>query len=91
MIAVTGLRRYGYRRDADRLAVKFVSLVADDFRKRGTIVEKYDVERRASDVTALQFGYRSNEIGFGWTNAAVLDLLAGLRGAAPAAPPPGDR
>lgn len=55
--------------------------VADykEFAEHGTIVEKYDVRRRESDVAAdIRFGYSSNEIGFGWTNAAVLELLAGL-------------
>ena len=34
-------------------------------------------ERRTSDLGAgLRFGYGSNEIGFGWTNAVVLELLA---------------
>ena len=79
LMAVDGLRRYGYHADADRLARKFVSLVVDDFNAHGTIVEKYDVRRRSSDLGAgLRFGYTSNEMGFGWTNAAVLDLLAGL-------------
>ena len=42
-------------------------------------MEKYDVRRRESDVAAgIRFGYSSNEIGFGWTNAAYLELLAGL-------------
>jgi alpha,alpha-trehalase len=42
-------------------------------------VEKYDVERRESEVSAgLKFGYKSNEIGFGWTNAAFLQLYAPL-------------
>jgi len=80
LMAVDGLRRYGYDADADRLAIKFVSLVADDFDAHGTIVEKYDVRRRTSDLRqGLRFGYTSNEVGFGWTNAAVLELLAGLR------------
>ena len=26
----------------------------------------------------IKFGYAANQIGFGWTNAAYLDLLAGL-------------
>jgi alpha,alpha-trehalase len=79
LMAVDGLRRYGYQADADRLARKFVSLVVDDFDAHGTIVEKYDVRRRSSDLGAgLRFGYSSNQVGFGWTNAAVLDLLAGL-------------
>ena len=80
MIAVAGLRRYGFNDDADRLAAKFVSLVAKEFDEHGTIVEKYDVRRRESDVAAdIKFGYSANQIGFGWTNGAVLDLLAGMR------------
>src|SRR5262249_48952669 len=50
LIAVEGLRRYGFNADADRLARKFVSLVVDDFDAHGTIVEKYDVRRRSSDL-----------------------------------------
>ncbi|HWX24074.1 MAG TPA: trehalase family glycosidase, partial [Vicinamibacteria bacterium] len=58
---------------------KFISLVAQDFAEHGVIVEKYDVRRRASSVSAgIRFGYSSNEVGFGWTNAAVVELLAGL-------------
>ena len=80
MIAVDGLRRYGYDEDADRLAAKFISLVAKEFQEHGTIVEKYDVRRRESDVAAdIKFGYAANQIGFGWTNAAFLDLLAGVQ------------
>jgi alpha,alpha-trehalase len=82
MIGIAGLRRYGFTDDADRLARKFVTLVIQEFDAHGTIVEKYDVQRRTSDIAAgIRFGYSSNEVGFGWTNAAVLDLLAGLRDA----------
>ncbi len=80
MIAVDGLRRYGFHDDANRIAAKFVSLVAKEFDEHGTIVEKYDVRRRESDVAAdIKFGYSANQVGFGWTNGAVLDLLAGMR------------
>jgi alpha,alpha-trehalase len=80
MIAVDGLRRYDYEEDADRLAAKFLSLVAKEFAEHGAIVEKYDVRRRESDVSAgIKFGYSSNEIGFGWTNGVFLELLAGMR------------
>jgi alpha,alpha-trehalase len=79
MIAVEGLRRYGYDEDADRLARKFLDLVRKEFAEHGTILEKYDVRRRESDVSeGIRFGYSSNEIGFGWTNAVFLELLAGL-------------
>jgi alpha,alpha-trehalase len=88
MIGVEGLRRYGYVEDADRLATKFISMVNDDFREHGVIVEKYDVRRRKSDVAAgIKFGYSANQVGFGWTNAAVVDMLArmGQREAVPVA------
>jgi alpha,alpha-trehalase len=85
MIAVEGLRRYGFDEDADRLASKFIGLVAKEFQEHGTIVEKYDMRRRESDVEAgITFGYSANQIGFGWTNGVVLDLLAGLRQRVPA-------
>ena len=76
MIAVDGLRRYGYREDADRVSKKFLSLVLAEYQKTGTIVEKYDVVRRGTDVSSeVRFGYRSNEAGFGWTNAAFTALF----------------
>jgi alpha,alpha-trehalase len=80
MIAVDGLRRYGFDEDADRLATKFIAVVAKEFEEHGTIVEKYDVQRRESDVSAgIKYGYSGNQVGFGWTNGVVLDLLAGMR------------
>jgi alpha,alpha-trehalase len=81
LLAVDGLRRYGYEEEADRVARKFVSLVAKEFGEHGTIVEKYDVERRESDVEAgIRFGYSGNQVGFGWTNGAFLELLEELEG-----------
>ena len=74
-ISVRGLRRYGYNRAADRISINFLSLVLKEFLSQGTVVEKYDVVRRTSSVGArIKFGYHSNEIGFGWTNA-VFELL----------------
>ena len=61
-LAVEGLRRAGYRGDADWLARAFLNMLADDFHRRGTLVEKYDVERRTSALDgALKYGYTSNE------------------------------
>ena len=79
VIAVKGLRRYGYHAAANRIALNFISLVFKEFLEHGAIFEKYDVVRRESDVAAgLRFGYAANEIGFGWTNAAVLELFSEL-------------
>ena len=77
LLAIEGLRRYGYDEDAGRIRNKFLSLVVEVFESHGTIVEKYDVVRRSSDVSAgLRFGYDSNEIGFGWTNGVFVELAA---------------
>lgn len=79
LLAVKGLRRYGYHKAANRISINFVSLVLKEFLEHGAIFEKYDVMRRESDVGAgIRFGYTSNEIGFGWTNATVVELLADL-------------
>lgn len=79
LIAVEGLRRYGYRDQADRISINFVSLILKEFVEHHAIFEKYDVERRQSDVSqGIRFGYSSNEIGFGWTNAAFVTLLDAL-------------
>jgi alpha,alpha-trehalase len=78
MIAVEGLRRYGYNADAERISMKFLSLVKREYERVGFIVEKYDVVNNGSSVSAIHFGYSANQVGFGWTNAAFLELLAGL-------------
>jgi alpha,alpha-trehalase len=79
LLAVQGLRRYGFGADADRVAKAFLSMIVEDFERRGTIMEKYDVVRRTSAVEGtFAFGYGSNEVGFGWTNGVALTFLAGV-------------
>jgi alpha,alpha-trehalase len=75
MIAVEGMRRYGYNGDAERISKEFLSLVEDEYQKVGFIVEKYDVVRRGTDGTSIRYGYLSNQQGFGWTNAVYTRLL----------------
>ncbi|MFZ0732674.1 MAG: trehalase family glycosidase [Candidatus Sulfotelmatobacter sp.] len=74
MLAIRGLRRYGYNADADRISYEFVSMVADNFRRDGNIREKYNVVTRSSE-SRVELGYHMNVVGFGWTNAAILELL----------------
>jgi alpha,alpha-trehalase len=77
MIVVDALRRYGYDADADRVSYEFLSTVAENFRRDGVIVEKYNVVTRSSEAHA-ELGYHMNVVGFGWTNAAFLELLHSL-------------
>ena len=74
LLAIEGLRRYKFDEDANRLSYKFLSMINQNFRRDGTIREKYNVVTR-SDETKVAVGYSSNVIGFGWTNAAFLALL----------------
>jgi alpha,alpha-trehalase len=54
-------------------------MVAEQFRQRGSLFEKYDVVRRSTERNReIHFGYHTNEAGFGWTNAVFEDLLKAL-------------
>ena len=77
MLAIEGLRRYGFNADADRISYEFLSTVAENFRRDGTIKEKYNVVTRSSEAH-VELGYEMNVVGFGWTNAAFLELIHGL-------------
>ena len=74
LLAVEGLRHYGDNADADRIAYKFLSTVLENFRREGTIREKYNVVTRSTDAPVTA-GYLANVIGFGWTNGVFLKLL----------------
>lgn len=76
LFAVDGLERYGFKVEAREIARRFTAMVADSFRRDGVLREKYDAERCTSDLGhQLSFGYVTNEPGFGWTNAVVLEFL----------------
>jgi alpha,alpha-trehalase len=82
LIAAEGLRRYGQDAEAARLSREFLSMVAENFRRDGTLREKYDVVKRSTDVQVTA-GYAQNVVGFGWTNGVFLELWHAL-----ASPPP---
>ena len=77
LLAVEGMRRYGYSEDADRVSTKFLSTVLRNFDRDKTIREKYNVVTRSSE-TQVTVGYSANVVGFGWTNATFLELLNSL-------------
>jgi len=78
LVAIQGLRRYGFTSDADRVSRAFLSTVAENFRRDGTIREKYNVITRSSE-TPVTAGYQTNVTGFGWTNGVFLELLHDLK------------
>ena len=72
-LVVSGLKRYGYREPARRIAESFRHTVDVGFARDGTIREKYNVAEVGKDVT-VSAGYKSNGIGFGWTNGVYLEF-----------------
>ncbi len=81
LIAIEGLRRYGDAAEANGISLQFLSMVLDNFRRDGTLYEKYDVGNRTS-ATSIQVGYKTNVVGFGWTNGVFLALYNALPKAA---------
>jgi alpha,alpha-trehalase len=80
LIAVEGMRKYGFDADAERVSLKFLRMVQREFLRQGFIVEKYDVVRGGTEVSAqIRFGYSANQAGFGWTNAAFTSLYDELK------------
>jgi alpha,alpha-trehalase len=72
-LAVSGLDRSGFHTDATRIANKFTTIVLDNFLRDGTIREKYNVASGSANVNVAA-GYKSNVVGFGWTNGVYLEL-----------------
>jgi len=77
LLAIEGMRRYGYNSEANRVSTEFLSTVLENFLRDGTIREKYNVVTRSSE-THVGAGYSANVVGFGWTNGVFLELLHAL-------------
>ncbi|HXM16503.1 MAG TPA: trehalase family glycosidase, partial [Candidatus Eremiobacteraceae bacterium] len=73
LMADDGIRKYGFTEVADRVSYAFLSNVLENFRRDGTIREKYNAVTRSSE-TAVTAGYKVNIVGFGWTNGVFLVL-----------------
>jgi alpha,alpha-trehalase len=72
-LAVKGLAQYGFESDADRIASKFNATVLQNFLHDNTIREKYNVVDGSANI-AVATGYKSNVVGFGWTNGVYLEM-----------------
>lgn len=65
-IVIKALERYGYHREARRIAIKWLKTNLSWFNKNGVFLEKYNVV--APDKPPVKGVYPS-QTGFGWTNA----------------------
>ncbi len=72
-IAADGLAQYGFTNDAERIAREFRATVLKNFLLDRTIREKYNVVSGSANVQVAA-GYRSNVVGFGWTNGVYLKM-----------------
>ncbi len=72
-LTVKGLSQYGFTADANRIANKFSETILDNFLHDGTIREKYNVVSGSANVEVAT-GYKSNVVGFGWTNGVYLQM-----------------
>jgi alpha,alpha-trehalase len=65
-IVIKGLQRYGYNKDAERIARKWLKTNLDWFNNHAVFLEKYNVVN--PDKPPVRGVYPS-QTGFGWTNA----------------------
>jgi alpha,alpha-trehalase len=72
-LAVAGLERAGFHEDAVRISKKFTATILENFLRDGTIREKYNVASGSANVQVAA-GYKSNVVGFGWTNAVYREM-----------------
>jgi alpha,alpha-trehalase len=72
-LAAAGLAAYQFKDDARRIATEFTASVDKGYATDGTIREKYNMEAGNADVKVIA-GYKTNVIGFGWTNGVYLKL-----------------
>ncbi len=84
-LTVAGLDRYEFHQDAVRIAREFSSTVLANFMRDGTLREKYNVVDGSANVKVAA-GYKSNVVGFGWTNAVYLELQDVIAAKASATP-----
>jgi alpha,alpha-trehalase len=72
-LAIKGLAQYGDNAEANRIAAKFSDTILKNFLRDGTIREKYNVVSGSANVEVAT-GYKSNVVGFGWTNGVYLQM-----------------
>jgi alpha,alpha-trehalase len=65
-IAIQAMKRYGYDKEAKRIALKWLKTNTDWFTEHGVFLEKYNVVQPHKPPLK---GVYPTQVGFGWTNA----------------------
>lgn len=66
LITVRGLQKYGYHKEARRVALKWINTNLQWFNKNGVFLEKYNVVQPEKPPAK---GFYPSQTGFGWTNS----------------------
>jgi alpha,alpha-trehalase len=74
-VVISGLRKYGFYGEADRVASKWLDTCNRVFEQTGELWEKYDVVRRRPS----HIGRYETQAGFGWTNGVFAALTRSTR------------
>lgn len=72
-IVVRGLQKYGYHKEARRIALKWINTNLHWFSKHGVFLEKYNVTQ--PDKPPMK-GLYPSQTGFGWTNSVFEKFCA---------------
>ena len=71
-VAIQGLRSYGYHKLADEIKARWITTNVTLFKKKGKLVEKYDVVNPNQEGGGGEYPLQD---GFGWTNGVLAALL----------------
>jgi alpha,alpha-trehalase len=75
-MAVAGLRRYGHEQLAKEVALRWIALNDEVFRRTGRLLEKYNVVDLSLPAGGGEY---PTQDGFGWTNGVLVRLRADYR------------
>lgn len=71
-MSIDGLNSYGYKKLADTISNRWITLNTKVFNQTGKLMEKYDVTQNESLGGGGEYPLQD---GFGWTNGVLLKLL----------------
>lgn len=75
VVAMEALERYGYDEEAAQIGHAFLETVIREYKRTGHIHEKYEgITGTANTAQYINNGYSTNDVGFAWTNSAILDI-----------------
>ena len=76
-LAIKGLNAYGERELAREIARRWIETNVRGYAASGVLVEKYDVARAPGEGPAGgRGGEYALQVGFGWTNGVLAELMA---------------